>query len=51
MWIHKKGPVMVIFGARGGWNHQDQEDFWGKKALEAIEASEAVEAAEVNEAA
>ena len=32
-------------------NHQDQEVFWGNRAVEAVEASEVAEAAEVNEAA
>ena len=35
-----------------GWsNHQDEETFWGNRAVEAVEASEVAEADEVNEAA
>ena len=32
-------------------NHQDQDVFWGKRAVVAVEPSEVAEAAEVNEAA
>ena len=31
-------------------NHQDEENFWGNRAVEAVEAIEVAEAAEVNEA-
>ena len=35
-----------------GWSyHQDEEKFWGNRAVEAVEASEVAEADEVNEAA
>ena len=32
-------------------NNQDQEVFWGNRAVEAVEASEVAETAEVNEGA
>ena len=42
--IYKKGTVLVIL-VPGGWNHQDQEISWWKRALEVAEAIEVSEAA------
>ena len=39
------------FWCQGWSNHQDEENFWGNRAVEAVEASEVAEADEVNEAA
>ena len=47
----QKGTSIGHLGAQWGWNYQNQEVFWGKRALEVIEAIKVSEAAEVNEAA
>ena len=36
-WYYMKYKLLVIL-VPGGWNHQGQEVFWGKKVLEVVEA-------------
>ena len=41
----QKGTSILVILVPGGWNHQDQYCFWGKRALEVTDALEVSEGA------